>query len=303
MLSAINRILRNSLPTNAPKFLIIGVQKAGTTTLFHILNNTSILKGSAEKEIHFFDRDAYYKKGIDWYLDFFKGTNGQTTFEATPSYIYSKRVPKRIYETLGPMKFIVIMRDPVKRCFSAWNMYRNFNKDKLIAKNIYEAFVKHSNVEHKEYMVDLLFTENFPSFDECINRDISMYETNSPIEEPSFVRRGLYHEQIMRYLDHFNIQDFLFIEQSELTASVEEMLSKLQSFLGLEEKVIVSDSCTRINSNKGHYEDIDSEEYSDAFLRLYDFYHEHNAKLFKLIGREYPWGADWLGSSQRQGQL
>lgn len=282
------------LPPNAPKFLIIGVQKAGTTTLFDMLSDTSVTKGSSEKEVHFFDRDSAYQSGLGWYLNYFKAANGKMTFEASPSYIYSQRAPRRIYETLGSVKFIMIMRDPVKRCFAAWNMFRNFNKDKRIAQNINETFIKHSNVEHRQYMHELLFAEKFPGFEECVSRDILRYETCSSIEEPSFVRRGLYYEQIVRYLDYFSIQDFLFLEQSELTINVDETLSKIQRLLGLKDKPLISGSRAAVNSNKGYYDDIVVEEYKQVFLTLYSFYQEHNAKLFGLIGKACPWISGWM---------
>ena len=41
-----NFFKKNKIPDNAPKFLIIGAQKAGTTTLFDMLNDQENFSGS-----------------------------------------------------------------------------------------------------------------------------------------------------------------------------------------------------------------------------------------------------------------
>src|ERR1051325_11557414 len=60
-----------------PSFLIIGAQRAGTTSLFHyLLQHPDVVgpRGGDEavwwvKETHFFDEK--YSKGPDWYRSFF----------------------------------------------------------------------------------------------------------------------------------------------------------------------------------------------------------------------------------------
>ncbi len=55
-------MFKRKLPQNVPSFLIIGAQKAGTTTLFDILDHLKPFQGSVIKEIHFFDQDENFKK-------------------------------------------------------------------------------------------------------------------------------------------------------------------------------------------------------------------------------------------------
>gem|GEM_PF-4792494 len=50
-----------------PGFMIIGAQKAGTTSLHSMLIKHPKLKGGSIKEVHFFDRDKKYAKGLEWY--------------------------------------------------------------------------------------------------------------------------------------------------------------------------------------------------------------------------------------------
>ena len=51
-----------------PTFIIAGTQKSGTTVLAALLNEHNAISFPAKKELHFFDRDAYYKKGMHAYL-------------------------------------------------------------------------------------------------------------------------------------------------------------------------------------------------------------------------------------------
>ena len=75
-----------------------------------------------EKEPHFFDTDTYYNRGLDRYLrDHFRGAAGfKARGEATP-LSRSGKARDRIRGDLGKdLRFVVILRDPVKR---AWSHY------------------------------------------------------------------------------------------------------------------------------------------------------------------------------------
>ncbi|MFJ2683769.1 sulfotransferase domain-containing protein [Pseudomonas sp. NPDC087342] len=277
---------------NRPEFLILGVQKSATTTLFDVLNNLDGFSGSSHKELHFFDNDHNYQKGMAHYSGFFGADKTSLRFEATPSYIYSCEAPGRIFKSFGSMKFIVMLRDPVKRCFSAWNMFRVFNSNQLVAQNIYETFIKDMNVGAKERLRELLFSANYPTFEQCVNDDLLRRRESDVVEEPSFVRRGFYYEQIMRYLEFFNLQDFLFLEQDDFARNAIVNIARVCEFLGVES----SFDSTQIEktSNKGDYDGVVLDAHADVFLKLYDLYREPNKKLFALIGKEYPWNASWM---------
>src|SRR6476659_4636931 len=61
---------------NAPNFFIIGAAKAGTTTLYDLLDQHPQVYLPFDKEPAFFCDDDYFRNGIDWYLQtFFAGAN------------------------------------------------------------------------------------------------------------------------------------------------------------------------------------------------------------------------------------
>ena len=90
-----------------PDFLVIGVKKGGTTSLWEHLrkhpdiemspNFISKFKagGLNKKEVEFFDNIGNWIKGINWYKSLFNN-NGKLQGEATPDYISTKTAHKKI---------------------------------------------------------------------------------------------------------------------------------------------------------------------------------------------------------------
>jgi len=72
-----------------PNFLIIGAQKSGTTWLARILKQHPEIFVYG-KEIHFFDRQQNFDKGIDWYKGHFEEIpHKQFVGEKTPDYLWA----------------------------------------------------------------------------------------------------------------------------------------------------------------------------------------------------------------------
>jgi hypothetical protein len=84
-----------------PKSLIIGAQKAATSSLYSYLIQHPNIVPAKIKEVNFFNLDSNYNKGSDWYTEqFIKYLNPfkkHITLEATPEYLYIPYVPERIY--------------------------------------------------------------------------------------------------------------------------------------------------------------------------------------------------------------
>lgn len=268
---------------NQPKLLILGAQKAGTTTLFDMLDGVGPFRGSSTKEVGFFSKDMFYERGMTWYLTHFTGAvSDHIGFEATPEYLFYNFVAKRIHEHLPDARFVVLLREPASRCFSAWNMFRTFNRDQPQA--IYDHFTQFANPEAREPIKRLLFADVFPSFEACIDSELAAMDDPTALPEPSFVRRGLYAQQLEVYFKLFGRNRFLFLEQSELNDPffVAAAVGKLMGI-----KLDPSNFVVQA-SNQGEYSP--SGKLFDATMtRLREFYKPHNEQLFHLIGREFNW--------------
>lgn len=106
-----------------PDFIIIGVQKGGTTSLYKYLELHSLICPSLTKEVHFFN-DRYNKKPLIWYKAFMpiSLSKKQKVYEATPSYIFHPEVADRIYKRFPKIKILIILRNPIERAYSHYQM-------------------------------------------------------------------------------------------------------------------------------------------------------------------------------------
>lgn len=117
-------------------FLVIGAQKAGTTWICDVLRRHPDVFIPDWKELHFFEQEPNFEKGLDWYLDFFQGSeNAVARGEGTPNYFYNvctekeqrdwinREVPARIKAHLPDIRLILSLRDPVQRAISSYNHF------------------------------------------------------------------------------------------------------------------------------------------------------------------------------------
>ena len=129
---ALSRPLQPLMPRMLPRLVIIGAQKAGTTTLHDVLAQHPQVVPPRVKEVSFFSREESYVRGMDFYKSFFPRKHlfsKAITFDASPMYLYNAQVAERIAKHLPRALCVVILRDPVERAYSAWNMYHGFKDD------------------------------------------------------------------------------------------------------------------------------------------------------------------------------
>lgn len=106
-----------------PDFLVIGAEKSGTTWLKHVLREHPEIFVPSEKELHFFDRDENFDSGLEWYSAFFSKSDKIHRGEITPAYLASaEKVAPRIATQFPFMRLIAIIRNPVERAWSNYQM-------------------------------------------------------------------------------------------------------------------------------------------------------------------------------------
>jgi hypothetical protein len=108
--------------TKLPSFLCIGAQRAGTTWLHNCLTEHPELFLPQKKEVHFFDRQ--YDKGLEWYAQHFKEANNEMIGEITPNYYHAPNALQRIKDDLPDAKLIYVLREPVSRTYSQYQLYK-----------------------------------------------------------------------------------------------------------------------------------------------------------------------------------
>lgn len=109
-----------------PNFVIIGAQKAATTSLWRYLGQHPRVFMSPIKETNFFVAEMEWPRGIGWYESLFAPAAGQAATaigEASPNYtLYPglAGVPERMTRVIPEARLIYLLRHPVERMVSSY---------------------------------------------------------------------------------------------------------------------------------------------------------------------------------------
>ena len=269
---------------------IIGAQKCGTSTLFDNLILHKNIYGGKIKEKNFFSNEHFYQKGTEWYHNLFPKVSifhmvakSSYLLDASPSYLIHKDVAIKIFKYNPKAKFIVMMRNPVDRAFSAWNMYRQMNllndSDK---KNLFNAHVKGTSDERENKFKALINLEIFPSFEEMVQEELNDFSIDSS-KFPGIISRGIYFDQIEYYFTLFDSSQFFFIFAEEFKVNKTQILNELMRFLNLKAGFL-SDKLEDTHIREYKYKL--AQETRDKLVPLFA---PHNEKLFALINKKINW--------------
>jgi Sulfotransferase domain len=104
-------------------FLIIGAQKCATTALFEHLRQHPKISMPLEKEVPFFTgRDCGEEAWIRYSRQHLGEPDDRLWGKATPQYMCDPSAAERIHSLMPNTKLIAILRDPVERTFSHYQM-------------------------------------------------------------------------------------------------------------------------------------------------------------------------------------
>jgi len=139
-----------------PNYLIIGAAKCGTGSLYRYLIQHPEIKPALTKEVRFFDK--YYDKGTNWYRVSFPFKNflrrNYVTGEATPRYLDHPHAPKRVKEVIPNAKFIILLRNPIDRAYSMYNMRVGRKRENLSFEEAINQEKKRTEGEFQQMELD-----------------------------------------------------------------------------------------------------------------------------------------------------
>lgn len=89
-----------------------------------------LIRFSTMKELHFFDNNESWAKGLSKYMHYFRpmpydpndSKNTPMTTEATPFYVASRIACKRMAQVVPNAKLIILLREPISRAVSEYKM-------------------------------------------------------------------------------------------------------------------------------------------------------------------------------------
>lgn len=184
-----------------PNFLVIGANKAGTTSLHNGLSkHPDVFMSPIKEPMYFrygysneplirgeerFQKGTIYKR--EAYEELFKGVRKEKAIgESSTTYLANPECAKRIYDYNPGMKIIVILRNPIDRAFSNYRMYVDWG------------------------------LENKP-FSRVVSDELSGKKVNQP-QGRKYLELGKYYESIREYLNVFGedqVKVFLYEDFKE----------------------------------------------------------------------------------------
>ncbi len=194
---------------NKPNLIVVGAQKAGTTSFFDKLSSYREFY-LPKKEIKYFHRDEFYNLGEDWYLEHFANYSGQRYIgDFTPDYMAYSWTAERMFKMLGKeVKLIFVLRDPIQRSFSQFNFHK-----------MYE-------VENRDNFIEVIEKEEI---------DLKQSSFNSWHDPENYISRSLYFLQVERFLKYFEKSQIHIIIFEELFIKKEaKALKDLEKFLEMD---------------------------------------------------------------------
>ncbi len=191
-------------------FFIVGAPKAGTTSLYHYLNEHSEIEMSSQKEPDFFSDQSlqkqklYYDKNridtIEKYNSLFEREDVILRGDSSVSYLFYEDVPHKIFTYNPDAKIIIMLRNPIDRAFSHYLM---------------------------DYSLGLI-SESF----ETIIQKQSKHK-NANLFYQQYVQVSEYSKQIKRYLEVFSKDNIHFIDYEDFKNDTSDVVNSVFLFLGV----------------------------------------------------------------------
>lgn len=254
-----------------PDFLVIGAMRSGSTSLYRNLCEHPQVGAAKNKEVHYFD--LRHSRGPLWYRSNFPTRAamrrrsrrlGQPviTGEASPFYLFHPLVPARARAELPDAKLVAILRDPVERAVSNYQMQvRRGLEDRPMA----DAMA--ADVARQEHLPPL----DAPDWN----------QRGTEFRRTAYVGRGRYAEQLDRWFAAFPREQLLVVETASLSRHGDDGFARVVEFLGLEP--------WRPDAFSEHNVASYPPAEADVRAELARYFAPHNARLFELLGVEFDW--------------
>jgi len=190
-------------------FFICGTQKGGTSALDNYLRLHPEICMADQKEIHFFDDESHFlTSNVNYdrlHCHFSPQKTNKLFGEATPIYMYWENVPKRLWEYNPNALLIILLRNPIERAFSHWQMEYNKGKEKhRFLHSIFLELFKRSYHKKEQHRIF------------------------------SYIDRSFYLPQLNRIWEYFPKSQTLLIKSEQLKTNPNQTLARVFDFLNTE---------------------------------------------------------------------
>lgn len=302
-----------------PSYIILGAQKAGTTSLYDYITQHPWVIPAKRRETHCLD--WRWKEDLDnpeehlqhcqkfFYTEGLKCRPSCMTGDSTPSYLLdSRRVIPRIQQVFDwKLKFFCIFRDPVKRAISHFAMvsstqgtpeqlkargseWRQLSFRKVVQKEL-EIMKECGLIPYFDITTGQVDQEKFDNFFGSDSEDQAWdkYLANHiPLNTGSYglLTRGMYALQLRPWFRAFDKDQFLVLKLESLkTKGVQEFMRPVWEHLDLPAHPVEDEEAKNTRGYRPMGDDI------KAYLER--FYEPHNCKLAAVLENAKEWENAW----------
>lgn len=222
-----------------------------------------------DKEVHYFSKNS--DLGEDWYLSHFRD-HDKINGEKSTTYLYWTQCHQRMYELIPDAKIIILLRNPVDRAYSNWNMRYN---DKRLIK---QGLQFNHDYSYRLKSLDFSAIVNF-YLDNAHNLSEEIL-FQPPLD---IIHRGLYITQIESLLRYYTPDNVRIFITEEYFANEKSHFGNICQFLKLKSHY----PKFFIRCKIGQYFNPIS---PNIRSKLQDFYRPFNVKLFQILNKHI---AEW----------
>lgn len=197
-------------------FLIIGAQKCATTALFEHLRRHIQINMPLEKEVPFFTGAG--DLGRQWGAFAkreFGEVDGRLWGKATPQYMCDPQAPERIHALMPNTKLIAVLRDPVERTWSHYQMGLRRETEPRSFDAAVTALLEPTALASARHQPPPEHRDGYVP------------------ESPFYVAWSEYGRILQRYVELFGRDQILVLYAEDLKNNPGETLDRLLTFIGL----------------------------------------------------------------------
>jgi hypothetical protein len=270
---SINRLLRQLSASNRrlPDYVIVGAQKAGTTSLWAYLNEHPQIEPALAKEMSFFD--VHFHRGASWYRMHFPlkpdasvlavRERRTLTGESSAYYMFHPLAPSRLAEMVPGAKIIFLLRNPVDRAFSHYQLKCRRRQETLTFEEAIAAEEERlAGEEQKLVSVRGYYSESHDRY--------------------SYLARGRYLEQLVRWQQVFPGEQMLIVESGEFFQRTDQVYERVLRFLDLPSWRPAQFG----NRFPGRYQD---KMAVATRQRLIEYFAPYNEQLYRHLNARFDW--------------
>lgn len=254
-------LLRHSKPSRCDYFLV-GFQKCSTSSLWSSLRHHSWVKPGVAKELGFWieNNNSENLNPTDYRMLFPLRKGEKKFIDATVNYITTPGCVEKILDYNPQAKFIILLRDPTERAFSAWKMF-------------------HLKFKNKDYQGHKQWDRR--SFQMAMNEELSAHKMQENAPGPyQYLRSGLFAQILKEELAIVPKENvFIADAQSDMQQDWEVFQRSIQEFLRLPYQQLSLEH--RNITNKAQI----SDEEHETMEVLRNFYKSHNDELREYLVR------------------